>query len=146
MDTFISHSASDTESFGRFLAGLAKPGWVVGLSGDLGAGKTQWVKGFARGLGIEDRVQSPTFALVHEYAGGRLPLAHLDLYRLPDADAVVASGLVEYLDPREGVSVIEWFERWTGPDPRRLARVVIRRTDGSTEDTGRCIDYELPRD
>lgn len=84
---------------------------VIGLCGDLGAGKTQLVKGLARGLGIKERVRSPTFALVNIYAGGRLPLFHLDLYRLDTREQIVAAGLEEYLNPA-GVTVIEWAERW----------------------------------
>jgi hypothetical protein len=85
---------------------------VLGLSGDLGAGKTQLVKGLAQGLGISDRVRSPSFGLVNEYGGGRCPLFHLDLCRLEDPMQIRVAGLEEYLfDPR-GVTAVEWFERW----------------------------------
>jgi tRNA threonylcarbamoyladenosine biosynthesis protein TsaE len=86
---------------------------VIGLSGDLGAGKTQLVKGLARGLGITMRVHSPTFALVNIYTGGRLTLFHLDLYRLERREQILTAGLDEYLKP-DGVTVIEWAERWFG--------------------------------
>ena len=86
---------------------------VIGLCGDLGAGKTQLVKGLARGLGIVERVHSPTFALVNIYNGGRLTLFHLDLYRLDTHEQILAAGLEEYLRPA-GVTVIEWAERWFG--------------------------------
>ena len=86
---------------------------VIGLCGDLGAGKTQLVKGLARGLGITARVHSPTFALVNIYNGGRLTLFHLDLYRLDTREQILAAGLEEYLKPA-GVTVIEWAERWFG--------------------------------
>ena len=79
---FISHSPAETESLGESWGRAAKHGLVIALSGELGAGKTQLVKGLARGLGITARVHSPTFTLVNEYAGGRLRLFHLDLYRL----------------------------------------------------------------
>jgi len=82
MATFISHSPAETGSFGERWGRAAQPGLVIGLSGDLGAGKTQLVKGIARGLGITAQVHSPTFTLVNEYGGGRLRLFHLDLYRL----------------------------------------------------------------
>ncbi|MDW8311018.1 MAG: tRNA (adenosine(37)-N6)-threonylcarbamoyltransferase complex ATPase subunit type 1 TsaE, partial [Verrucomicrobiales bacterium] len=88
----------------------AQRGWVFALTGELGAGKTQLVKGLARGLGISARVHSPTFTLVNQYSGGRLTLFHLDLYRIESAEQFVAAGLEEYLQP-EGVTVIEWAER-----------------------------------
>ena len=94
------------EKFGR----AAQRGWVIALSGDLGAGKTQFVRGVARGLEISGRVHSPTFTLVNEYGGGRLKLFHLDLYRLETAEQIYAAGIDEYLQP-DGVSVIEWAER-----------------------------------
>jgi tRNA threonylcarbamoyladenosine biosynthesis protein TsaE len=83
---------------------------VIALNGDLGAGKTQWVRGFAKGLGITARVHSPTFTLVNEYAGGRLRLFHLDLYRLESPAQILAAGIDEYLSP-DGVAVIEWAQR-----------------------------------
>ena len=82
MATFISHSPEETESLGEQFGRAARRGLVFALTGDLGAGKTQLVKGLARGLGIAARVHSPTFTLVNEYGGGRLKLFHLDLYRL----------------------------------------------------------------
>src|SRR5204863_5407753 len=95
------------EEWGR----SAKSGWVIGLSGDLAAGKTQLVKGLARGLGITMRVHSPTFTLVNVYSGGRLTLYHLDLYRFETREQISAAGLEEYLTPKDGVTVIEWAER-----------------------------------
>ncbi|HEU0010013.1 MAG TPA: tRNA (adenosine(37)-N6)-threonylcarbamoyltransferase complex ATPase subunit type 1 TsaE [Verrucomicrobiae bacterium] len=112
MATFISHSPEETAALGERWGRDAAPGWVIGLSGDLGAGKTQFVKGLARGLGITARVHSPTFALVNEYPGGRLPLAHLDLYRLDTPEQILAAGLEEYLRRPNGVTVVEWCERW----------------------------------
>ena len=114
MATFISHSPAETESLGETWGRSAAGGLVIGLSGDLGTGKTQLVKGLARGLGFTGRVSSPTFALVNIYEGGRLPLFHLDLYRLDTADQIIPAGLEEYLQPC-GVTVIEWAERWFGP-------------------------------
>src|SRR5437588_12478144 len=114
MATYISHSPAETEVLGETWGHSAESGWVIGLSGDLGAGKTQLVKGIARGLGIPERVHSPTFALVNVYPGSRLTLFHLDLYRLDTRDQFVAAGLEEYLRPA-GVTVIEWAERWFDP-------------------------------
>src|SRR5438094_9833883 len=113
MATHISHSALETEALGEKWGRSAESGWVIGLSGDLGAGKTQLVKGLARGLGITARVHSPTFALVNIYTGGRLTLFHFDLYRLETREQILAAGLAEYLEPA-GVTVIEWAERWFG--------------------------------
>jgi tRNA threonylcarbamoyladenosine biosynthesis protein TsaE len=110
---FISHSPAETGSLGERWGGAAQRGLVIGLSGDLGAGKTQLVKGIARGLGITARVHSPTFTLVNEYDGGRLRLFHLDLYRLETRGQIVSAGLEEFLQP-DGVTVIEWAERWLG--------------------------------
>jgi tRNA threonylcarbamoyladenosine biosynthesis protein TsaE len=111
MGTSISHSPAETIALGETWGREAERGLVIGLCGDLGAGKTQLVKGLARGLGIAERVRSPTFALVNIYAGGRLPLFHLDLYRLETREQILAAGLEEYLQP-DGVAVIEWAERW----------------------------------
>ncbi len=148
MATFISHSPAETQALGEEWGRAATSGLVIGLSGDLGAGKTQFVKGLARGLGYAGRVQSPSFGLVNVYTGGRLPLFHLDLYRLETPAQVIAAGLEDYLEP-EGVAVIEWAERWlirpgseTGipgvVPPRHYRRVEIR----SLSESMRQIDYE----
>src|SRR5215472_7461985 len=110
MGMCISRSPAETEALGETWGRTAQPGMVIGLSGELGAGKTQLVKGLARGLGITNRVHSPTFALVNHYSGGRLPLFHLDLYRLEGPEQVASAGLEEYLHAG-GVTVIEWAER-----------------------------------
>lgn len=117
MVTCISRSPEETLALGEQWGREASTGWVIGLSGDLGAGKTQLVKGIARGLGIGDRISSPTFALVNEYATGRLPLFHLDLYRLDSPEQVAAAGLESYLTNPAGVAVVEWIERWFGDEP-----------------------------
>jgi tRNA threonylcarbamoyladenosine biosynthesis protein TsaE len=110
MPLLISHSPSETEAIGESFGRRASCGLVIALSGDLGAGKTQFVRGLARGLGVPGRVHSPTFTLVNEYGGGRLPLFHLDLYRLETPEQIRAAGIDEFLAPA-GVSVIEWAER-----------------------------------
>ena len=110
MATFISHSPAETEALGEKFGRAAERGLVVALTGELGAGKTQLVKGIARGLGIAARVHSPTFTLVNEYAGGRLRLFHLDLYRLETREQILSAGLEEFFQP-DGVAVIEWAER-----------------------------------
>jgi tRNA threonylcarbamoyladenosine biosynthesis protein TsaE len=106
----ISHSVADTENLGRSWAPELRPGWVVGISGELGAGKTQLVRGIARGLAIEDRIHSPTFALVNEYRHGLHPLFHLDLYRLDTPESILSADLEDYFYHPRGISVIEWFE------------------------------------
>ena len=102
MATFISHSPAETQSLGERWGRIAERGLVIGLSGDLGAGKTQLVKGIARGLGVTAQVHSPTFTLVNEYGGGRLRLFHLDLYRLETRAQMVSAGLEEFLTGRPG--------------------------------------------
>jgi tRNA threonylcarbamoyladenosine biosynthesis protein TsaE len=106
----ISQSPAETEALGQLFGRSASSGMVIALSGDLGAGKTQLVKGLARGLGISVRVHSPTFTLVNEYGGGRLKLFHLDLYRLETPGQILSAGIEEFLKP-DGVSVVEWAER-----------------------------------
>ena len=110
MPFFISRSPAETEALGEKFGRAAQSGLVIALSGELGAGKTQFVKGLARGLGISARVHSPTFTLVNEYGGGRLKLFHLDLYRLETPEQILSAGIGEFLSP-DGVSVIEWAER-----------------------------------
>src|SRR5688572_8679462 len=109
-------SADETRAFGERLAHHLRAGDVLLLQGDLGAGKTTLTQGIARGLGIDDYVQSPTFILVAEYDGraadgSPLRLYHLDLYRLADAADLESFGFGDYLEPVDGVSVIEWPER-----------------------------------
>ena len=89
---YISNCVDDTEALGEALARVLAPGSVVAFSGDLGAGKTAFTRGLARGLGIEERVTSPTFTIVNEYEGGRLPLFHFDMYRLGSEEELVDIG------------------------------------------------------
>jgi tRNA threonylcarbamoyladenosine biosynthesis protein TsaE len=116
MATFISHNPADTETLGERWGRAAKRGLVIGLSGDLGAGKTQLVKGIARGLGVTAPVHSPTFTLVR--------LFHLDLYRLETHAQIVSAGLEEFLQP-EGMTVIEWAERLGTGGPIRRVQIEI---------------------
>src|SRR5208337_2719230 len=117
MATFISHSPAETEAFGESFGRAAEHGFVFAVSGALGAGKTQLVKGIARGLGVTARVHSPTFTLVNEYGGGRLKLFHLDLYRLETPAQILSAGIEEFLSP-DGVAVIEWAERMVNEECR----------------------------
>jgi tRNA threonylcarbamoyladenosine biosynthesis protein TsaE len=143
MVTNISRSPAETSSLGEAWGRTVQPGTVLGLCGDLGAGKTQLVKGLALGLGIRARVVSPTFALVNIYKDGRLPLFHLDLYRLETPQAVLAAGLEDYLTP-EGVTVIEWADRWFGdrPVPPSPAHpTALGRAANSPADSGHLIRW-----
>jgi len=125
----ISHNPSETEALGERFGRAAQAGLVIALSGDLGAGKTQFVRGLARGLGCAGRVHSPTFTLVNEYGGGRLTLFHLDLYRLETPAQLYSAGIEDFFLP-DGVSVIEWAERleeggWKRADGGIIVRVKI---------------------
>ncbi|HEV2207887.1 MAG TPA: tRNA (adenosine(37)-N6)-threonylcarbamoyltransferase complex ATPase subunit type 1 TsaE [Verrucomicrobiae bacterium] len=126
MATFISHSPDETIALGERLGLELRSGQVIALCGELGAGKTQFVKGVASGLGTSARVHSPTFALVNVYAGGRLRLYHLDLYRLETPEQIRSAGLEEYLAP-VGVTVIEWAERlWPADQPAPPAVTIVK--------------------
>lgn len=111
MATFTSASPAETQRIAReFAAGLAR-GSVVALAGQLGAGKTQFVKGLAAGLGADAEVTSPTFTLIHEYTGGRFPVYHFDFFRIEDREAAERLGLDEYFFG-DGVSVVEWADKF----------------------------------
>jgi tRNA threonylcarbamoyladenosine biosynthesis protein TsaE len=144
MATLISHSPEETVAIGEDWGRAAQRGWVIGLSGDLGTGKTQLVKGIARGLGSAARVHSPTFTLLNEYDDGRLPLFHLDLYRLDSRAEVITAGLEDYLIDPGGVTVVEWIERWLpkGESPVGLTRLVLMETLGEMQ---RRITYDDSR-
>lgn len=142
MATFISHNPAETESLGEAWGREAKSGWVIGLSGGLGAGKTELATGLARGLAAAARATSPTFTLVNEYRGGRLPLFHLDLYRLSTREQIVAAGLEVYLTRPRGVAVVEWIERWLGADGVPLAGPYRRVQINTIGETEREIVYE----
>lgn len=126
MATLISNSPEETEALGEAWGKEAVSGIVIGLTGALGSGKTQFVKGLARGLRVTDRAHSPTFTLVNEYRGGRLRLFHLDLYRLDTPEQIMAAGLEEYFYEPDGIAVIEWAERWFGQVPSSKFRVPSR--------------------
>ena len=139
MVTLTSHSPEETLAIGEAWGRAAKPGLVIGLTGDLGAGKTQLARGIALGLGIAARVHSPTFTLVNQYAGGRLPMFHIDLYRLQTAHEIREAGLDEYFQPA-GVAVIEWAEKMfaAGGLPANYRRVKME----AMGENGRRITYE----
>ena len=106
---YLSKSPEETEKIGEALARQLQPGTVLAYRGDLGAGKTAFTRGLARGLGIEEPVTSPTYTIVNEYLSGRLPLFHFDMYRLRSADDLFDIGWDDYLE-RGGVCAVEWSE------------------------------------
>ena len=112
MDTIISSSERETVEAGAALGRMLRIGDVVALCGDLGAGKTQFVKGLVRAIGAqEEAVTSPTFTLIHEYPGGEFPVFHADLYRLKTAEEAFEIGLEDYFDG-EGVTAVEWADKF----------------------------------
>ena len=130
MASTISHSPAETIALARTLAATLRRGDVLALSGDLGAGKTHFVKGLAAGLGTAASVTSPTFTLIHEYPGGRLPLYHFDFYRLESEDDLLRIGFDDYLDAG-GVLAIEWAEKFSALLPSHTRHFDFR-ADGET--------------
>ena len=138
MAEFISKSEHDTEELGRRFASGLPGGTVVAMYGDLGAGKTAFVRGMARGMGLDCRVSSPTFTIVNEY-DGPTPLFHFDMYRLADADALFDIGWEDYLD-RGGVCAVEWSENVREALPPDAVTVTIARCPEN--DSWRSITIE----
>ena len=122
MATFTSNSVEETIAFARDWARTLQPNNIVALAGDLGSGKTHFVKGLVEGMESADEVTSPTFTLVHEYRRGRLPVFHFDFYRLQSRSEVDEIGFDEYLDDG-GITVIEWADRFPQVLPARTRRL-----------------------
>ena len=106
---FITNSPAETEKVGAALGRVLEPGTILAYRGDLGAGKTAFTRGLARGLGYDEPVTSPTYTIVNEYLGGRMPLFHFDMYRLASSDDLWDIGWEDYLE-RGGVCAVEWSE------------------------------------
>nr|WP_302134720.1 tRNA (adenosine(37)-N6)-threonylcarbamoyltransferase complex ATPase subunit type 1 TsaE [uncultured Schaedlerella sp.] len=121
-----SKSPEDTFQIGMRLGKLAEAGDVYTLTGDLGVGKTVFTKGFAKGLGIEESVNSPTFTILQIYEGGRLPLYHFDVYRIGSVEEMEETGFEEYI-MEDGVSLIEWADLIEEILPRKRTRVLIEK-------------------
>ncbi len=136
MQRLISHSPEQTEQIACDLAGTLRAGDVVALRGGLGAGKTAFVRGLAKGLGVTGEVASPTFALVHEHEG-RIPLYHFDMYRVTTLDDLYSTGFFDYLDSG-AVLAVEWSENIQAALPNR--RVIVTLTPVS--DTERELVIE----
>lgn len=129
--TVQTRSVDGTRDVGAAVAGLARPGDVVVLAGDLGAGKTAFVQGFGRALGVADRITSPTFTLVHVYEG-RLPIHHLDVYRLEQIQEALDLGLAEMLD-EDGVVLVEWGDAILPVLPHDLLEVRLTLGEGDDD-------------
>ena len=126
-----SQSEQETEAIGAELAESLMPETVVAFTGDLGAGKTAFVRGMAKGLGIKQRVTSPTFTIVNEYEGGRLPLFHFDMYRLSSEEELFDIGWEDFLQ-RGGICAVEWSENIKNA-LENCIRVDIRRGNSDTQ-------------
>ena len=133
---FLTNSPEETERVGAALGKILNPGTVLAYRGDLGAGKTAFTRGLARGLGYAEPVTSPTYTIVNEYLGGRLPLFHFDMYRLASSDDLWDIGWEDYLD-RNGIAAVEWSENIS--DALEDAIVI---TIHKTGETSRRIEIE----
>ena len=133
---FITHSPEETEKVGEALGRALRAGTVIAYEGDLGAGKTAFTRGLARGLGATEQVTSPTYTIVNEYLSGRMPLFHFDMYRLASAEDLWDIGWEDYLD-RGGVCAVEWSENVADAIEDAIL-VSIRKTG----DDSRCITIE----
>lgn len=128
---FLSGSPAQTEEIGAKVAAKLQPGDVIAFRGGLGAGKTAFTRGLAHGLGISDRVTSPTYTIVNEYLGGNMPLFHFDMYRLESSDDLFDIGWEDYLE-RGGVCAVEWSENVSDAMAHAVT-VEISRIDGQDE-------------
>lgn len=130
-EQYISASPGQTEEFALRLAGRLQPGDVLAFFGPMGMGKTCFTRGLCRGLGYTGDVNSPTFALVNVYAGGRLPIFHFDMYRIATWEDLYSTGYFDYLE-QDGVTVIEWSENIENALPNNTVFVTIEKKDEAT--------------
>ncbi|MBE6805281.1 MAG: tRNA (adenosine(37)-N6)-threonylcarbamoyltransferase complex ATPase subunit type 1 TsaE [Ruminococcaceae bacterium] len=137
MKEFISHSDIQTEEIAVMLAKKLAGGEVIAFRGDLGAGKTCFTRGLARGLGFTGMVNSPTFSLVNEYLGGRINLYHFDMYRVDNWEDLYSTGFFEYLD-MGGVVAAEWSENIEGALPQNTIYITIEKLDENTRNIKIC--------
>lgn len=127
---FVSKSAKSTEQLGSRIAGVLKGKEMIAMFGDLGAGKTAFTRGLCEGLGIDEGVSSPTFAIVNAYSG-RYPVYHFDMYRIKDVDDLFATGFYDYIGT--GVTIIEWSENIESELEPDCIRIRITKTDDENE-------------
>ena len=123
MMEFVSHNLEETEKFAMSLSESLKGDEIIALFGDLGAGKTTFVRGLCKGLGIDSGVHSPTFAIVNEYSG-KFPVYHFDMYRITSEDDLYSTGFYDYL--RQGVVIIEWSENIEDSIPADALRIELK--------------------
>ena len=141
--TVVTHAPEETAALAERLGAAAETGTVLCLVGDLGAGKTLFTQGFARGLGVTEEVTSPTFALMNQYCG-RLPVTHFDLYRLEREEELDEIGFYEFAEPSGGVVLIEWADKFPDALPKPHIRLEIER--GDTEDERRLMFFTTEED
>ena len=125
----ITNSANDTIEFGKSVARAVEKGAVISLVGDLGAGKTTFTKGVARGLGIMDNVTSPTFTILNEYTGEEKRLYHFDFYRIEDPDELVELGFEDYFPSADGLTIVEWVEKAPSVLPKKFYQITFKKID-----------------
>lgn len=145
MSVFITKNSSETENIGFLLGQTVKYGSIIAMFGDLGAGKTAFTRGYAKGMGIECDVSSPTFALVNEYRHGGKILYHFDMYRISGWDDLYSTGYFDYLDTGSSL-IIEWSENIEAILPQDCVRVTITKTDDFNERKIEIIGAELIED
>ena len=141
--TVVTHAPQESAALAERLGAAAEAGTVLCLVGDLGAGKTLFTQGFARGLGVTEEVTSPTFALMNQYCG-RLPVTHFDLYRLEREEELDEIGFYEFAEPSGGVVLIEWADKFPDALPKPHIRLEIER--GDTEDERRLMFFTTEED
>ena len=134
MKNYISHSPEQTEQIAAEFASTLKSGDVIAYKGPMGAGKTAFTRGLCRGLGLDDPVSSPTFALVHQYGNGEHALYHFDMYRVESYEDLYSTGFFDYLDVG-GILVVEWSENIEGALPEDAIRVFFQRGASESERT-----------
>ena len=137
-----THSEKETFELGKRIANAVNPGMVILFYGDLGAGKTVMTKGIAAGIGIAEMITSPTFTIMQEYEGGRMPLYHLDVYRIEDPDEMEEVGLNEYIYGN-GLTVIEWAEQIEDILPEDAIKITIERNVENPEERDIRIEGDL---
>lgn len=125
----VTNSANDTIEFGKSVARAVEKGAVISLVGDLGAGKTTFAKGVARGLGIMDNVTSPTFTILNEYVGEEKKLYHFDFYRIEDPDELVELGFEDYFPSADGLTIVEWAEKAPSVLPKKFYQITFEKID-----------------